>query len=571
MTSASSSFLWEHSVVEFDHDDGDCGPESFSGLLRELNQLEQSVASWGRKSHHHDVKKHSPPPPPEDRKKVKNCEATDKLGDCGGDGVGSGLDGSVAVVKQSDDPLGDFRQSMLQMIVENGIVAGEDLREMLRRFLALNAPHHHDVILRAFAEIWDGVFAAASGLEPIVCCTPTGTIQIIRKAEERRDGESRRHGRYERELEGPDAHMGGTAQWRSYLQYKEFIILTDHKSLMNFTDQRLHTLWQQCAYTKAADALSCCDHSPSVEFNDVSVCTPKWLQETRVISALHDSPVGGHSGFPVTYRKVKSLFVWPRIKQQVKSYVKNCSTCQQAKPDRVKYPVSDVAQLYMEGVFKLHDLPLAIVSDWDKIFTSKLWQQLFAKAVTSLNLSSAYRPQSDGQTERVNQYLRQWLDERALMVKLLQHHLHHAQQIMKLQADKRHSFHEFQVGDFVYLKLQPSRRLMGFNIRLLCNFLRLWSRNKCLLRYWIHEWLGGLLVLRKKLLGRIWMNFVLAFHMRWLGGGQAILQGRGIVSAASKSQPDSEIVEHGNVKDKLKTGRRSRRLNSKYVRPQWTV
>ncbi|XP_040377313.1 transcription repressor OFP8-like [Oryza brachyantha] len=172
MTSASSSFLWEHSVVEFDHDDGDCGPESFSGLLRELNQLEQSVASWGRKSHHHDVKKHSPPPPPEDRKKVKNCEATDKLGDCGGDGVGSGLDGSVAVVKQSDDPLGDFRQSMLQMIVENGIVAGEDLREMLRRFLALNAPHHHDVILRAFAEIWDGVFAAASGLEPVAARTP---------------------------------------------------------------------------------------------------------------------------------------------------------------------------------------------------------------------------------------------------------------------------------------------------------------------------------------------------------------------------------------------------------------
>ncbi|KAF0933262.1 hypothetical protein E2562_017053 [Oryza meyeriana var. granulata] len=171
MTSASSSFLWEHSVVEFDHDDGECGPESFSGLLRELNELEQSVASWGRKSHHQHDKKHSPPPPPpqQEQRKVMsggNGDATDKLGDCGGDGAGVGLDGSVAVVKQSDDPLGDFRQSMLQMIVENGIVAGEDLREMLRRFLTLNAPHHHDVILRAFAEIWDGVFAAASLVHP---------------------------------------------------------------------------------------------------------------------------------------------------------------------------------------------------------------------------------------------------------------------------------------------------------------------------------------------------------------------------------------------------------------------
>uniref|UniRef100_A0A0E0K3M1 Transcription repressor n=1 Tax=Oryza punctata TaxID=4537 RepID=A0A0E0K3M1_ORYPU len=177
MTSASSSFLWEHSVVEFDHDDGgDCGAQSFSGLLRELNELEQSVASWGRKSHHqHHNKKHSPPPPlqpPQEHGKEKNGgngEATDKPGDCrddddDGDGVGVGLDGSVAVVKQSDDPLGDFRQSMLQMIVENGIVASEDLREMLRRFLTLNAPHHHDVILRAFAEIWDGVFAATASL-----------------------------------------------------------------------------------------------------------------------------------------------------------------------------------------------------------------------------------------------------------------------------------------------------------------------------------------------------------------------------------------------------------------------
>ncbi|KAL5213503.1 hypothetical protein ABZP36_024350 [Zizania latifolia] len=184
LTSASSSFLWEHSVVEFDHDDGDCGPESFSGLLRELSELEQSVASWGRKSHHHHHhdKKLQPPPPQEHRKVKSGCDgddATGKIGDRGDDGVGVGLDGSVAVVKQSDDPLGDFRQSMLQMIVENGIVAGEDLREMLRRFLALNAPHHHDVILRAFAEIWDDVFAASlypaaptSGHETVVAARP---------------------------------------------------------------------------------------------------------------------------------------------------------------------------------------------------------------------------------------------------------------------------------------------------------------------------------------------------------------------------------------------------------------
>jgi uncharacterized protein (TIGR01568 family) len=72
------------------------------------------------------------------------------------------LDGSVgvAVVKQSDDPLGDFRRSMVNMIVENRIVTGEELRELLRHFLALNAPRHHEAILAAFTEIWDEAFSA---------------------------------------------------------------------------------------------------------------------------------------------------------------------------------------------------------------------------------------------------------------------------------------------------------------------------------------------------------------------------------------------------------------------------
>lgn len=65
----------------------------------------------------------------------------------------------MAVVKESADPLGDFRRSMLQMIVEKEIVDGEELRELLRRFLSLNSPCHHDLILRAFAEIWEEVFS----------------------------------------------------------------------------------------------------------------------------------------------------------------------------------------------------------------------------------------------------------------------------------------------------------------------------------------------------------------------------------------------------------------------------
>ncbi|KAM0876888.1 hypothetical protein ACQ4PT_035880 [Festuca glaucescens] len=213
LTSASSSsFVWEDAVAELDCNDemdSSAATQSFSGLLRELNELEQSVASWGRKSHHDKKpstplqgrvdKKLSTPlqdrvdeklsAPPREHRKVTmrsgnkgedlttGAKAYHRAGDivqeAGLDGrVEVGLDGSVAVVKQSEDPLGDFRRSMVQMIVENGIVAGEELREMLRRFLNLNAPHHHGVIIRAFAEIWDAVFAASVD-DPVVLARGT--------------------------------------------------------------------------------------------------------------------------------------------------------------------------------------------------------------------------------------------------------------------------------------------------------------------------------------------------------------------------------------------------------------
>lgn len=66
---------------------------------------------------------------------------------------------SVAVVKDSDDPYLDFQDSILQMIIEKEIYSKEDLRELLNCFLSLNSPYHHQIIVRAFMEIWNGVFA----------------------------------------------------------------------------------------------------------------------------------------------------------------------------------------------------------------------------------------------------------------------------------------------------------------------------------------------------------------------------------------------------------------------------
>ncbi|KAK2454677.1 transcription repressor OFP6 [Trifolium repens] len=81
-------------------------------------------------------------------------------------GFGRAGNEGVAVEKDSDDPYLDFRHSMLQMILENEIYSKNDLRELLNCFLQLNSKEHHGIIIRAFTEIWNGVFSVKSGFSP---------------------------------------------------------------------------------------------------------------------------------------------------------------------------------------------------------------------------------------------------------------------------------------------------------------------------------------------------------------------------------------------------------------------
>ena len=76
---------------------------------------------------------------------------------------------------------------------------------------------------------------------------------------------------------------------------------------------------------------------------------------------------------------------------------------------RINYTAQDLAELMFENVYKHHGLPKNIISDRDVLFTSNFWEHLYKLIGTTLKMSSAYHPQTDGSTERANRTVTQML------------------------------------------------------------------------------------------------------------------------------------------------------------------
>jgi transposase InsO family protein len=120
---------------------------------------------------------------------------------------------------------------------------------------------------------------------------------------------------------------------------------------------------------------------------------------------------------------------------------------------KTTYNSAVLAELYMSQIVCLYGNPKKIVSDRGTQFTSHFWQQLHEALVTHLKFSSAYHPQTDGQTERTNQILEDMLRACALQDKLC--------------WDKRLSYAEFSYNNRYQasLKMSPFQALYGRNCR----------------------------------------------------------------------------------------------------------
>ncbi|RVW48758.1 Transposon Tf2-8 polyprotein [Vitis vinifera] len=299
----------------------------------------------------------------------------------------------------------------------------------------------------------------------------------------------------------------------------------------------------------------------------------------RLLREFHDTPMGGHSGILRTYKRLSQQFYWPSMRRSVHQYVAACDVCQKAKAETMSpagllqplpipcqvwdditmdfidglprsdgktsimvvvdrlsksahfiaiahpYTAKTLANKFVEGVVKLHGMPRSIISDRDPVFISNFWQEFLKLSGTKLRMTSAYHPQSDGQTEVVNRCIEQYLrcfvhhkprhwnsllpwaeywynttyhsstgmtpfqalygrpppaipsyeigscpieeldDQMTARDELLQElkaHLHAANNRMKQAADKKRREVNFEVGDWVYLRLQPYRQQSVF-------------------------------------------------------------------------------------------------------------
>nr|GFA39228.1 putative reverse transcriptase domain-containing protein [Tanacetum cinerariifolium] len=152
---------------------------------------------------------------------------------------------------------------------------------------------------------------------------------------------------------------------------------------------------------------------------------------TMIMHESHKSKYSIHLGSDKMYQYMKKLYWWPNMKADIASYVSKCLTCAKIKAKHqkssgllvqpkipewkwdnitmdfvTKLPKSSI---YLKEVVTRHGIPVSIISDRDPRFASNFWRSLQNALGTRLDMSTAYHPKIDGQSERTIQTLEDML------------------------------------------------------------------------------------------------------------------------------------------------------------------
>ncbi|GJT22804.1 putative reverse transcriptase domain-containing protein [Tanacetum coccineum] len=160
-------------------------------------------------------------------------------------------------------------------------------------------------------------------------------------------------------------------------------------------------------------------------------------------------------------------------------------------PMREDYKMERLARLYLNEIVARHGVPISIISDHGSRFTSRFWQSMQEALGTRLDMSTAYHPQTDGQSERTIQTLEDMLracildfrgswdvhlplvefsynnrpelvQETTEKISRINDRLKAARDHRKSYADKRRKPLKFSVGDYVLLKVSPWKGVVCF-------------------------------------------------------------------------------------------------------------
>ncbi|GJU32501.1 putative reverse transcriptase domain-containing protein [Tanacetum coccineum] len=123
-----------------------------------------------------------------------------------------------------------------------------------------------------------------------------------------------------------------------------------------------------------------------------------------IMHESHKSKYSIHPGSDKMYQDLKKLYWWPNIRLRSPTIFSKCLTMvQDSKNSSALDSVEKLAQLYLKEIVCKHGVPTSIISDRDSLFTSRFWKSLQEAMGTQLDMSTAYHPETDGQSERTIQ------------------------------------------------------------------------------------------------------------------------------------------------------------------------